>query len=135
MLMVRKWGSTKSGIYRAVILSSLLFGLMHIINFMAGRSTLMTVAVQMSYSVFFGAFFAACMMRNRSIWLAIITHAVFDLFGGLQEIAVNGTFGQIRQTTMADAHSTLIVTLPLFLYSLFLIRKVPTAAAALRSVD
>ncbi|MDN5316308.1 MAG: protease family protein [Thermoanaerobacterium sp.] len=123
-VMLQKWGHTKKGIYLSVIASSLLFGLLHITNFIAGRSTFLTTAVQITYSTFFGVFFSACLLRNNSIWPAIITHAIFDTFGNLNEIALGGNFGEVHQTTFESAITTIAVTLLLFVYSLFIFRKV-----------
>jgi flagellar biogenesis protein FliO len=51
-------------------------------------------------------------------------HAAIDLGGGLRHIAVEG--GQIAaaNNTLAQALSALVIILPLFLYGLFILRKV-----------
>lgn len=123
-VMLQKWGSTKRGIYLAVITSSLIFGLIHILNFIMGRSSLISVLTQITYATFFGVFFSACILRNNAIWPTIILHAIFDMSGNLSSISIESSFGQIRETTLTDALSTIIVTLPLLIYGLFLIRKI-----------
>lgn len=123
-VLLKKWGNTQKGIYLSVLISSFIFGLVHILNFIMGRSTLPFALTQMAYAMFFGVFFAACLLRTNSIWPAIITHAVFDAFGSINEIAVGGSFGQIHQLTLEEALSTIAVTLPLMLaYGLFILRK------------
>ncbi len=123
-VIMQKWGLTKKGIYLSVIISSLLFGLLHITNFIVERSDLLKTVTQIIYALFFGVFFSACLLRNNSIWPAIITHAVFDTFGCLNEIALGGSFGEVRQTTLEDALISIVLTLPLCLYGLFILRKV-----------
>lgn len=126
IVMMQKWGRTKKGVCLSVVISSLLFALLHITNFFAGRLSLLSTVTQITYAFSFGVFFAACLLRNNSIWPVIIVHAVFDMFGSLNEIALGGSFGQVSNTnsTLSDALSTIVVTLPLLIYGLFILRKV-----------
>ena len=123
-LMLRKWGSSRKGIYWTVIFSSAVFGLVHIFNLMMGRRTLMGTIPQIVYAIFFGVYFAACFLRNNSIWPVIFTHAVFDLCGNFTEIAVNSNFGVKIDATWQGFGFTALFTLPLFIYGLILLRKV-----------
>lgn len=123
-VMLQKWGKTSQGIYWAVIVSSGLFGVLHIINFFMNRFTLLANFTQTIYALFFGVFFAACLLRNNSIWPVVGAHAIFDICGNFNEIAFAGNFGQIHQTTWNEAMVTVIITLPLFIYGLFILRKV-----------
>jgi membrane protease YdiL (CAAX protease family) len=125
-VMLQKWGSTQKGIYQSVIVSSLIFGLLHITNFFMGRYTLLAAAAQTVYALLFGVFFAAGRLRNNSIWPVIILHAVFNMCGSLNEIAPGGNFdfGRVYQPTWGDALSSIIVMLPLLIYGLFILRKV-----------
>lgn len=124
-VMLRKWGDTRRGVYLAVLLSSALFGAAHIFNLMTGRLPLVANLTQMFYSFFFGVIFAACFLRNNSIWPMIIMHAVIDFGGGLRHIAVGGgSQTAVANSTVTNAVGTLIVTLPLLLYGLFILREV-----------
>ena len=123
-VMLQKWGGTRKGIYLAVIVSSGLFGVLHIINFFMNRFTLLANFTQTIYALFFGVFFAACLLRHNSIWPVVGAHAIFDICGNFNEIAFVGNFGQIHQTTWNEAFATVIITLPLFIYGLFILRKV-----------
>jgi len=102
-VMVQKWGTTRKGIYKAVIVSSVLFGLLHLVNFAMGRYSLLAAVTQTGYALFFGVFFGACMLRNNSIWPVIFGHALFDFFGALNAISVGGTFTRSRETTAQNA--------------------------------
>lgn len=123
-LMLQKWGSTRKGIYRAVITSGLLFGFVHILNFIMGRASLVSAGTQIIYAFFFGVFFAALILRNNSIWPAAILHAIFDICGNLSKLSTQNDYGVVRETSLADAGVTILVTLPLLLYGLFILRKV-----------
>ncbi len=125
-VMIRKWGNTKRGIYLAALTSSMIFGLLHIVSLFVGRISLMASITQVLYTAFVGVFFVACVLRNNSIWPAIIFHAIFNICSDLNAIAVGGSFGQVSNTnsTLADALSSIVVFLPLLVYGLFILRKV-----------
>lgn len=123
-VMVQKWGMTRKGIYKAVIVSSVLFGLLHLVNFAMGRYSLLAAATQTGYALFFGVFFGACMLRNNSIWPVIFGHALFDFCGALNAISVGGTFTRSRETTPQAALVAILFTLPLLIYGLIILRKV-----------
>jgi membrane protease YdiL (CAAX protease family) len=124
-LMLRQWGSTRSGVYKAVIISSAIFGLAHLANLVMGRRDLLTTTTQITYGIFFGVFFAALMLRNNSIWPAIFGHFLFDLCGNLMEITQGWVFTRKEPTTTVEgALITLAILLPLLLIGLFYLRKV-----------
>jgi uncharacterized protein len=127
---LKKWGRTLSGIYRSVVFSSVLFGLMHLVNFFAGRKPLINNLSQIVISLFFGVFVAACLLRNRSIWPAIFLHAALDWAATLQEVAVGGQLrlpGMVAEMTVMNVLVSALLFLPLFLYGLFILRKVSPA--------
>lgn len=125
-LMLRKWGDSRRGIYGAVLISALLFGSAHIFNLFSGHLPPLTVLTQIGYSMAFGVVFAACFLRNHSIWPVIIMHAAVDFAGGLRHISVGGgdQVPVANNTLEAAVINTLIISLPLLLYGLFILRKV-----------
>jgi len=124
-LLLRKWGSTRKGIYLAVLVSCSVFGVLHLVNLIMGRRSLLSTASQIVYGSFFGVFFAACFLRNKSVWPVVFSHALFDLCGNFEDIAVGSvTFGQIHETTLQSALIAGLITLPLLIYGLFILRKV-----------
>lgn len=129
-LIMKKWGSTKKGIYFSVLISSIIFGVFHLINFIMGRATIISVITQIIYATFFGVFFSACLLRTRLIWPLMISHAFFDICGNFEEIIKNGNFGQVYHTSVTQMVSTIIILLPLFLYGLFILQKVEPIAAS-----
>jgi membrane protease YdiL (CAAX protease family) len=131
--LIQRWGSSKTGIYRAVIISSILFGAVHIINFLMGRYSILAAGTEAIYAVFLGVFFSACMLRNHSIWPVIIMHSIVNACGSLSEIAVGGSFGQYFEPSPADAISNLLLLLPLLIYGFFILRKVRPIDESLNS--
>lgn len=124
-LMLRQWGNKKGGVYRAVLISSAIFGLAHLANLVLGRRDLLSTTAQITYGLFFGVFFAALVLRNRSIWPAIFCHFLFDWAGNFKAVTVGHVFTRVKPAiTMEDALFTVAIFLPLLLIGLFYLRKV-----------
>lgn len=123
--MLKKWGQTRLGIIKAVLVSGVLFSLGHIINMLMGRYPLTNNIAQLAYSLFSAIIFAACVLRNRAIWPVMVLHALFNLASHLNEIVIGGTL-QPAVTVIGTSETliTILLTLPLGLYGLFLLRKV-----------
>lgn len=127
-LLLYKWGNTRKGIYLSVVCSSLIFSLAHLINLIKNPELVLATLAQIAYAAFLGVLFAALLLRTRSIWLMILSHALFDFAGNIREIAAGGGLAVNElakaSTSMANVVSAVIITLPLLIYGLIIIRKV-----------
>jgi uncharacterized protein len=114
---------TRFRLWPAIIVSSVLFGAIHVLNaFVTGDlllACLQAVAASMS-----GVLFVAILIRTGSIWPAIVYHALWD-FGALV-----ATYGAV-QTPLPDGPLPLaayvvpfVLVTPNFLYALYLLRSV-----------
>jgi membrane protease YdiL (CAAX protease family) len=132
--LLQKWGRSRKGIYLSVLISSALFGAVHLVNFLAGRQPLLNTATQITFAIFFGVIFAACLLRNRTLWPMILLHAAVDWAATLGEIAVGGGLRlSIPPISLESAALSILITLPLFLYGLFILRKVEPASLHLEN--
>lgn len=124
-LMLVKWGKSRKGCYLALIVSSFLFGSTHIVHFFLHDASLLSNLTQITYATFIGIFFGAIVIRTKSIYPAMVLHAVFDITGSLKEIAINGGIQNTYMTiTPSDALVSVLIFVPLCVYSLFIFRKV-----------
>ena len=124
-LMLRQWGGTKGGVYKAVLASSAIFGLAHLANLVMGRRDLLSTSAQITYAFFFGVFFAALVLRNKSIWPAIFCHFLFDWAGNFKAVTVGHVYTRVKPAiSMEDALFTVAMFLPLLLIGLLYLRKV-----------
>lgn len=114
------WRSRPNGVLRAVMVSSLLFGLAHLINLFNGAE-LGTTLVQVGYAFGFGVGFAALLLRTNTIWLGIVLHALVDANGiWFGPSSGDGSGTGDGGTSIAPL---LLVGLPLLVYGLVLLRK------------
>jgi membrane protease YdiL (CAAX protease family) len=72
----------KSGQFWAIVLTSAVFGAVHLINLFDGASP-MSVILQVGYSFLIGSMCAVILMKTKNIWLISVLHAAFDFCGAL----------------------------------------------------
>lgn len=65
----------------SIVLTSLVFGLVHVLNLFAGGSP-GAVVLQIGYSFLIGGMCAIVLLKTRCIFIPVLIHAVYD-FGGL----------------------------------------------------
>ncbi len=71
-------GLLERGVWPAVLVSSALFGLMHLSNLALG-SPWYSVLLQVGFAAMAGTGYAAMRLRTGSLWPPILLHALFDL--------------------------------------------------------
>ena len=69
---------TRAGVVKTVIISGVLFGLSHALNFLYGQDILSTLW-QVVSCAFWGAYMAAIFLYSRNLTLLMILHAVWDI--------------------------------------------------------
>lgn len=72
--LVSVWGTTRRGVLKAVAVSSLLFGAIHAINAIGGDPS--EIPGQMGIALLEGVWWAAIVLRWRSVWPAVLIHVV-----------------------------------------------------------
>lgn len=99
------------GAITAVLGSSAVFGLMHVINVVGADPG--ATASQVLYATFIGIGFAALLLRTNSLWLLVALHFLFNLPSALKPEESSSGF---------NAQGVLLA-LPLALYGLWLLRE------------
>jgi len=80
--LMRAWGCTSRGLMRSVLVSSLLFCGIHLLDFLSGRP-LLNVLLQSLQASFLRIYLAVLVLRSKSIFPAIFFHAILSLAGYL----------------------------------------------------
>lgn len=78
--LLRHFGATSRGVWKAVILSGILFGCAHLINLRGSSVT--GVLVQCAVTVMMGMVFAAVYFRSGCIWAPVFLHGFVDVAAG-----------------------------------------------------
>lgn len=70
---------SKDNVRTAIIVSSVTFGIGHIVNLLNGNEAdILSNVSQVCYAIAIGFLFVILFHRGKSLWLAIITHSVFN---------------------------------------------------------
>ena len=75
--LMRQWKDERK-IPAALLLSSILFSLLHITNILGGASVSMTL-LQLLASLCLGFFFGAVYLRSGNLWPCIVVHTIHDI--------------------------------------------------------
>ncbi len=92
-MLYDKYGATPAGVWLSVMVSSLLFGLMHLTN--AVGANLAGVLIQMVGAVALGMCFSALYFRCRNLWAVAAVHGFMDFCALLSS-------GVFRADSMTD---------------------------------
>ena len=117
-LLLRHYGATKEGVWKAVIISGVLFGLAHLSNLLGAEPV--GVLVQCVIAGMMGMAFAAIYFRTGCIWVTVALHTFVDvcalITGGLYT-------GEIAETISGYQPIQLIGVVPYVILLLVLLRK------------
>ena len=92
-LLLRRYGATKQGVWKAVIVSGVLFGLAHLSNLVGAWSV--GVLVQCVIAAMMGMVFAAIYFRTGNIRVTVALHAYIDICAGIVGGLYSGELGEI----------------------------------------
>ncbi|NNL01144.1 MAG: CPBP family intramembrane metalloprotease, partial [Eudoraea sp.] len=120
-LFLKKYGLRKNGVFASILLSSLFFGALHLLNLTKPEYPTAQVLIQVVYATFIGFFFGVVMLKTNKLIPVAITHALINFFfllvflPGLKPV----------QDVVDDSVSIgpIIITLPLFIIGLLIYRK------------
>jgi len=122
-----KWGNSRKGIYLSALLSSVFFAIAHMPGLLKDGSFL-AIAPYLIPCFFNGVFFAAYALRSKSLWLTMLIHGLGDIAQNLSAITIGSNVELTRMTASSFSWEeflvSTLVTLPLCLYGLFILRKV-----------
>lgn len=91
-VLLQRLPETKQGILIAIVLSSLIFGVIHFVNLVAGASPLDTL-LQIGYSFLMGMLWAVVYLKTKNLWMAILLHAMYNM-SGLVFVQIGYVYGR-----------------------------------------
>ena len=117
-LLLHHYGATKQGVWKAVIISGVLFGLAHLSNLIGAEP--IGVLVQCVIAGMMGMAFAAIYFRTGCIWVTVFLHAFVDICAGI----TSGLYtGELAETISGYQPIQLISVIPYVILLAVLLRK------------
>ncbi len=106
-LFMFKFSRDKKGTFWAVVVSSAVFGAMHLLNLFGGFSPM--VFLQVGYSFLIGCMCAVSMLLSGNIIIPIVIHALFDVGGFLTDCGfLEGTLWTAGNVALTAAVSVIL---------------------------
>jgi len=112
---VRDWGKTNRGVLKSVLISSLFFCSIHLLDFLSGRP-FTSVLLQGLEAFFLGVFLSALVLSGKSIYPATFFHGLLNL-SAYMSFASQGLEPKPTSWLLLS-----LLILPLALYGLFFVR-------------
>jgi membrane protease YdiL (CAAX protease family) len=127
--IIYKFNKKKQGVYYAIIISSVLFGLAHLTNLINRPYILAGTISQVVYATTIGMLYSTVYIKYKNIWSIIIIHTLFNLISIFPFIFLRVNYWLIIHYFL-NLHNKLLIALfdsiiaiPCFIYVLYLIKK------------
>lgn len=91
LMFAEKRHTTRKGLFWSLILSSAVFGGVHLVNVLMGAGIGPTI-LQIGYSFLIGAMCSVVLLKTRNIWICVALHAIYDFCGTLMPTLGAGTW-------------------------------------------
>ncbi len=91
LMFAEKRHATRKGLFWSLILTSAVFGAVHLVNVLMGAG-IGAVILQIGYSFLIGAMCSMVLLKTRNIWLCVLLHAIYDFSGTLMPTLGAGTW-------------------------------------------
>lgn len=89
LLLAEKRRQTTKGLFVSILLSSAVFGVVHLANILMGASP-GAVILQIGYSFLIGAMCSVVLFKTANLWLCVLLHAIYDFSGNLMPTLGSG---------------------------------------------
>jgi len=134
--MLDKWGNSKKGVIKAVIISSFIFGVGHIVNLLIYPTFVIRTISQILTASLHGMLYTSVYLRTKNLWAVILLHAVYDWFVKFSSIFHSADSGITpADISIVDLIINVAYALPWALIALFYLRKVWVNKSSLSSID
>ncbi|WP_026931577.1 CPBP family intramembrane glutamic endopeptidase [Glycomyces tenuis] len=128
-LLVYAWREREHGVVSAVLASSALFGLAHIVNSLGSSAPWSDTLPQIVYAFLIGVGLSALVLRTNTLWIGILWHAAFDFVDtGLSGPPAAADTQAEAAATVESAVGSIALFVVLLVYGLVLVRRREPAA-------
>ncbi len=121
MMVLQKRRNNVKDIFWAIVISSIIFGVIHLVNIFAGANPL-GVILQVGYSFLIGGMCSVVLMKTGSIWHCVLIHAVYNFCGGVVPECGGGNLWDTPTIII-----TVIVSIAVAAYIIFSLVRIDTS--------
>lgn len=125
-LMLKHFSKSKHAFFKAMLLSSLLFGIAHFIGLVRHPDNFLGILSQVIFAIGIGFFLAALLFRTQNIVAPIIVHFLINFTGGVYRLKENGNNDTSASETisLSDYIPVLVLSFVLVFVGIYMVRKI-----------
>ncbi len=117
-IILQRRGNTWKDVFVSTVFSSLIFGVVHIVNLFVGAD-IVSVILQIGYSFLIGGMCSVILIKTHNIWYCVILHAVYNFCGGVVPNCGGGTIWNAPEIAL-----TAVVAVIVAIYVVYLLIKI-----------
>ena len=118
-VFIDRYGESKKGIIKAVIISNLVFTLCCLNMYFLGQLDIVTTIFKMFNMFCLGVLYSAIFLRTKSIWVTVILHSLIELAGSVQALTM--TSKESYDNLIASSSLTMEMAVPVIIMSMALL--------------
>lgn len=122
MFFLRKRTDSKLQVFLAILLSSVIFGAVHLLNIFVSSPG--AVILQIGYSALIGGLCCLVLLETKNIWLCVFIHALYNFAGGVVPRLGEGVIW-----TAPEIALTAVVGVAVAIYAVVRFIKMPLSLA------
>lgn len=112
----------------AIVISAVLFGLVHLLNLFSMPQLVNATIGQVVYAFFIGIFLGALYLRTHNIWVVVFYHAIYDMASELPLIFHDIPAQEIVDSSVSDTLLNTALASTFLFVGLFIARKLKEKA-------
>ncbi len=118
--LIKHSSHIKNNQTKAILIAAFIFGVLHLLKFDKG---VYGELGQVLFATFIGVCFGALLLTIKRLYPLIIAHAIIDFAAKLDAVGQSIEKGIAEAQTLGNALVIVLLVLPVFLYGLFILKK------------
>lgn len=119
LMLQRKDTPSQKWNFISIVVSSAVFGLVHLANLLAGAG-IVPVLMQIGYSFLIGGMCSVVLLRTGNLWYCILLHGIYNFCGG-----VIPELGKGKMWDMPTVIITAVLATAVTVYMMYILYKTP----------
>ena len=114
IVVLEKMKRNNWGVFFAIVISSAIFGVIHLVNVLAGGSV-GAVILQVGYSFLIGGMCSVILVRTSNIWYCVLLHSVYNFAGGVVPECGGGTIWTVPEIALTAVVAVIVATYVIYI--------------------
>lgn len=123
-LLISNYAATKHTFFKAIFLTSLLFGTVHFINVINHPENIQGVISQVIFAIGIGFYLAALLLRTGNILVPVTIHFLINFVGSASSMLENNEVANIKSDSIdiSNYFSITLISIVFIAISMFMVR-------------